>query len=307
MKRIIAITLALMLCLAVLAGCNKNQQAAGPAGTTQTVGSLTVFVPNGWNLVTDETRDNQVHIVKGGTDPSTCPYVKLTSGGVLPSENLCSDVQTLETRNYGSLSWSGFSGIKPNGNVIYLVTKTNSGSILATLWYTQSPLSLEDAAVRAILGGISVAAPAEPEPAPSEPDSADTPASVTGDWSGQLEIMDCTGDFESKGGVTCKAIARILTDENGNMTPFIGLAEEGGTITNLTATSATEDMGAQISGQWSGHDFGDASFAIVEGKLSIQISIYTENGDALLQMTMSPTSDFEAQAEQLGCTGYPGK
>ena len=310
MKRILAITLALVLCLAMLAGCNKNQQAAAaPAatGTTQTVGALTVFVPNGWNLVTEEAQEDQVYIVKGGTDLNTCPYVKLALGSALPAENLCTNVQLLEARNYGSLSWSGFSGIKSGGHVIYLVAETQGTNLLATLWCTASALSLEDQAVQQLLGGISVTAPTQPES--TEPPATEAPTSVVGDWTGEVEFVDCSGELESKNGSVYQAIARVLVDESGNMTPYIGLAPEAGSITGLSAPVFSDEMSTSLSGDWNGIPFEGCQLHLEGGKLQTQISINAENKYGTLVFSFTPLTDgsFDALASQLGCTGYPGK
>lgn len=309
MKRTISICLSLLLSLALLAGCKKDAATTAPTtvagvpGASQTAGRLTVFVPEGWTLVPDELKEDQVYVSRNGSDVSTSTYVKLTLDSALPPENLCTNVQTIAPQTYGTLTWSGFSGAKTNGEVIYLTTTTNGSNLLATLWYTEGaePLTLEDPVVQAILGNITITEKA----APAEPEAPET-LSVAGDWSGTMEIISASGDLAEKEGLTCKAIARILVNGN-NMTPYIGLAEEGGSITNLVHTPATENAGANTSGVWNGIPFDNAEIVVDGDRLSIQISAVTETGSAFLQMSMEPATDFETQAEQLGCTGYPSK
>jgi len=309
MKRIIAIFLTLILGLTLLAGCSEDTAATtaptGPSvpGTSQTFGRLTVFVPEGWTPVFAEDQADQLYLCKGGSDINTTPYIKITLDGALPSKQLCTNVETVEAQVYGNLTWDGFSGAKTNGNATYLTTNLEGGSLLATLWSNKDAehLSLEDTAIQAILGNISVAAASEP----AEPEVPET-RSVAGDWSGTMEIIAASGDLAEKDGLTCKAIARILTSGD-NMTPYIGLAEEGGTITNMVHTPATEGTGAQTTGTWNGIPFDNAEIAIDGDRLSVQIPIFTETGSALLQMSLFPATDFEAQATELGCTGYPSK
>lgn len=309
MKRNIAWLLIFVLCLFSFAGC-KNQQADPTAntGANQTVGNLTVFIPAGWNLVADESNPNQVYLCKGGTDLTKSAYVKLTGNSALPAEGTCTDVQTLEARTYGSLSWSGFSGNKSSGSVIYLLSQADNSRILATLWYTQEsgPITLDDQDVQAILKSVSYAAapaPSEPEPVPAEP------TSIAGDWSGNIEFMDCSGDFESYNGVVYSCIARILVDENGNVTPYIGIAQEGGTITGFSSTPMADEMAPALSGTWNGIAFSNVSMELDGSTLCIALSISEENGNALLLLIMNQLTDgsFETLATQLGCTGYPSK
>lgn len=307
MKRSFALVLALVLCIGLAAGC-KNKQAAASTGTsapgtTQTAGNLTVLVPQGWNLVSDAQQPNQVYICKGGSDLNKNAYVKLTLNSALPAEGICTDVQTLEARTYGSLSWSGFSGTKPAGNAIYMVSDTG---ILATIWYTQETgaLSLEDQSVQAILGGVSGTTSSAQESV--EPPIAET-ASIAGDWSGTLEFMDCSDGYEEKNGLTCQTIARFLADGDGNTTPYIGLAPEGGTISGLTFPVVDEEMSSTLSGFWEGIPFSSCNIILDNGQLILQISIQADTGNALLCFTFKSLTDgsFETLATQLGCTGYP--
>lgn len=311
MKKVFALCLVVILCLALTVGCKKKAAPTAPTapavpGTTQTSGSLTVFVPESWTLVADPVRKDQIYLCKGGSDLNTVPYIKLTLGGALPSESICNDVQSIPSATYGALVWSGFSGTKSGSQVTYLITHREEGNILATLWNYQGQFSLEDLSVQAILGGVTSTAPqAEPEtPLPTDP-----AISIAGDWSGTMSLTDYSGEFEEKGGASYKAIARILIDENGNMTPYIGLAKEGGEIKDLTCTPATEEMGAQVTGTWNGVPFDHVDFMIEGGKLSIQIPLYSGDGSALMVMTMDPLTDgsFETLAAELGCTGYPSK
>lgn len=287
MKRYIAGFLALVLCLFSFAGCKSKQPAApaANAATTQTAGNLTVQVPAGWNLIADETSPDQVYLCKGGTNLNKNAYIKLTGNGALPAEGTCTDVQPLEARTYGSLSWSGFSGTKPAGSAIYLLTQTESTNILATVWcYPESDtITLEDGDVQAILAGVSytaptVSTPEDPEPIPTEP------TSMVGDWSGKMEVMDAMGDLESENGAVYACIARIPTED---ALPCI-VVDQAGEIT------------ADSSGSWKGCSITDISMEAYNGQLSINIAVSSESSGALLVMTLSPLNDnsFDTLAAQ---------
>ena len=187
MKKLLALALALLLCLSV-AACDKDSETK-VSGTSQAAGDMTVFVPDGWTLVTDEAEPTVARLHKG--EATSKAYIKLTlypgTNAALPAESLCQDVQALEAAAYGDITWSGFSGTKATGagicNVIYLITDQAGNNFLATIWYEpDSPvLSPEDGEVKAILAGVSsdYVAP-EPETDPSasgqEGEETDTPA-----------------------------------------------------------------------------------------------------------------------------------
>jgi hypothetical protein len=178
MKKLFALALALLLCFS-LAACDESGESKVP-GTSQTAGDMTVFVPDGWTLVTDETAPGVARLHKG--DATSKSYVKITfypdTDAALPAQNLCQNVQELEAAAYGEITWCGFSGTKDTGagtcNVIYLVTQQEGHNFLATIWYEpDSPvLSQEDAEVKAILAGVSsdYVAP-EPETVPNSPET----------------------------------------------------------------------------------------------------------------------------------------
>ena len=300
MKKIIALILVGMLCLA---GCQQQQPPAeASTGTTQTSGNLTVFVPNGWTLVPDETNADQAYLCKGGSDLNTTPYIKLTLGSALPSEALCTHVQTLEPQTYGQLTWNGFSGIRSDHRVIYLVTKTDSGSILATLWYNDDQMSLEGEAVQAILASVSGTATNQPEPAPEIPEAA--PTSVIGDWAGQLELYDCSGDFGNQNGTAYTCIARFQEAESGSMAVYIGLPADCAPFTNLTVFPGGEEVPTTLSGTWQGASFEQIVLELNQNTLRTGFAITTENGNASVKLVLTPTTDFEAKAAQLGYTDF---
>lgn len=175
MKRIIALCLVVIFCLALTVGCKKKSAATAPTaptgptipGQSQTSGNWTVFVPEGWTLVANENNPEQIYLCKGGTDLNTTPYIKLTKNSTLPAEGTCTNVQPIDAQTYGDLSWSGFSGQRNDHPVIYLV----AGDILATLWYQDAALSLEDTAVQTLLGSVTFATEADTEPEPPTSDS----------------------------------------------------------------------------------------------------------------------------------------
>ena len=175
MRRFLALLLIPVLLLCV--GCKKNQpQATEPTlpGAVQTAGNITVFVPEGWEIVPDD--ENLVRILKG--DSFSGSYVKLhlhpNSQAALPAEGTCENVQVLEAQTFGAMTWTGFSGTKTTGTgvgtVTYLITQVEGHNFLATIWYDEGsqPISIQDADVQAILGNLS-ASVAEEEPAATDP------------------------------------------------------------------------------------------------------------------------------------------
>ena len=175
MKRLFALLLIPVLCLC--AACKKNQPApAGPGipGAVQTVGSITVFVPEGWEAVPDD--ETHIRLCKG--DAFSATYIKLqlypNSPAALPAEGTCQDVQALEAQTFGAMTWTGFSGTKTTGTgvgtVTYLITQAEGNNFLATIWYDEGsePISIQDAQVQAILSQVSAPLP-EAEPAATDP------------------------------------------------------------------------------------------------------------------------------------------
>lgn len=172
MKRLLIL---LLIPVLFLCACKKNQPAvadAGVPGAVQTVGSFTVFVPEGWAAVPDD--ETQIRLYKGEADSST--YIKLqlypNAQAALPPNGGCENVQALAECTYGSLVWQGFAGTKATGTgvgtVCYLATRGEGSNFLATLWYDEgaAAISPEDADVQAILGGLTV--PVIQEETPTE-------------------------------------------------------------------------------------------------------------------------------------------
>ena len=173
MKRLFILLLIPVLCLCA---CKKNQPAPGAAtvpGAVQTVGSITLFLPEGRTAVPDD--ETQVRLYKGEANTGTYIKLQLYRGAqaYLPPQSTCENVQELAARTWNVLTWSGFSGTKATGTgvgtVTYLVTQSEGNNFLATLWYDEgaTPISPEDAEVQAILGSLS--APAAQEPAATDP------------------------------------------------------------------------------------------------------------------------------------------
>jgi len=230
--------------------------------------------------------------------------VKLSLGGALPSKTLCTHVQDLEPQTCGQLTWNGFSGIRSEHRVIYLVTYTGSGSILATLWYNDTQLSLEEEAVRSILGGVSGTA-ADQQQSPVTDAVTETVVDPTGDWAGQVKFYDCSGDLEGCNGTTYTCIARFRKASDGSLTPYIGLPADCAPFTDLSVVPGGEGMAATLSGAWQDLPFEQATLELDQDTLETTVFVSTENGSAHIRLSLTATTEFEAKAAQLGCTGYP--
>ena len=207
MKRLFALLLIPVLCLC--AACKKNQPAPatpGIPGAVQTVGSITVFVPEGWEAVPDD--ETQIRLCKG--DAFSATYIKLrlhpNAQAVLPPQSNCENVQSLEERAYGSQNWCGFSGTRTVGTgigtVVYLATQNEGSNYLATLWYDEgsTPISLEDADVQAILSSLTIPVVQEEEipAAPTDENVNEGPVEESGSAAaGNEESIDNTENTES--------------------------------------------------------------------------------------------------------------
>ena len=165
MKRILALMAICAICIGLLAGCGDKVP-----GNTQTSGTLTVFVPEGWTLVGEENDPSQAYLYKGESGSTTYIKVRHYAPGLpasLPNEGICQDVQPVEAQAFNGLTFSGFAGTKATGTgtgyVTYLCTQDAPVNFFVTLWCEDETqiLDLEDAQVRAILNSLATAVTVE--------------------------------------------------------------------------------------------------------------------------------------------------
>lgn len=316
MKRIVALSLVLMLGLSLLAGCKKKQESApgsdtAAVGAVQTCGTMDVYVPAGWTLV---NQDMSAYLCLGSGDPANESYINLqhfAPGAFVsaPLKEHYTDVQELEAMTFGDHSWSGFSGSRNGIRAIVLTTSSDVDNFMAVVSFTESSgvLSLEDPDVQSILSGVTAnGKTVETEAAPSQPAGV-APSGVIGDWSGTVTFTDCSGDFETMNNATYDCVARFTMEENNILLPYVGLDEDAGFLM-LDATAPIENSEATLSptGSWNDVSFNESTSTLENGTLTLHIPISSETGELLMQITLKPLTDnsFAAKAEALGCIGY---
>ncbi len=133
-----------------------------------------------------------------------------------------------------------------------------------------------------VLAAVALVSCGKGEPAKTEVAGGVDAALIerfSGDWNGCVAFVDGTGKYESLTG-TVGAVARILVDDKGAVTPFIGLDVEDTPIEDLTA--AFTDTGLTLSGKWISADFRDVAMTEKGGTLSTRISVSKEAGSVTL-------------------------
>lgn len=114
-----------------------------------------------------------------------------------------------------------------------------------------------------------------------------------GDWNGVVAFEECTGKYEeSLGNSSTSAIARFVIDEQGNITPFIGLHVEDTPIMNLTAAFALDRGSILLAGSWIDVPFTDAELTEDQGLLRLTIPISKESGSLKLVFRLRRLGDL---------------
>lgn len=183
MKKILAITLSLILCVALFAGCGGGKTTTGqtePAavkGEVYDTGSFSVAVPSGWKALgvedmwTEEEGDmdpTQVQVYKGADDywdMFSTPGVTIAyydadntlTADLLPE--MYDDVTDLEPLELGGRTWQGFSAKSFDSPITILWTgEADSDQFQVSIWteMSEGSISLDDADVQAIIASITV-------------------------------------------------------------------------------------------------------------------------------------------------------
>ena len=170
MKKITALIMISLLIISAAAGCG------GVSGKTHSTGEFSVFVPEGWEIMTfknsaGEEVSNIVGLYKGDLDKASYgnapaiqiqfyPEGKRFSGN--GSRSMYKDTQDLAPFKSGDFTWEGFtytaapfrSDYSPSVAIIW--TDIGTDKIQAGLWMdTESgKITFDDKDVKAILGSL---------------------------------------------------------------------------------------------------------------------------------------------------------
>ena len=190
MKRIIALLLAALMCVAVLAACGGNSGTTANTDTdtdantdngsaevtvsTFDAGNISADVPDGWkafasnDLFSDEegkTDPDVINICKGGEtdlDMLTKPYIRITyyapeTTMFEPDKDFYDDVADMDDVTIGDKTWHAFSCTSIGYKYIMMWTgEDGEDQYQAALLYesTDGSFKLEDADVQTIMASI---------------------------------------------------------------------------------------------------------------------------------------------------------
>lgn len=132
-----------------------------------------------------------------------------------------------------------------------------------------------------------------------ESPAAELIARYAGDWNGVVAFEECTGKYEeSLGNSSTSAIARFIIDQQGNITPFIGLNVEDTPIMNLEAAFAIDRGSILLAGSWIDVAFKDAELSEDQGLLRLTIPIAKEAGSLKLVFRLRRLGDLNWAEEE---------
>ena len=174
MKKNIVFILAVVLLIAMLAGCS-GANPASIKGETFDGGNISALVPDGWmgfhgvdyfEEYEEGYNPNVIQIAKGAEsewDVLFTPYIMINyyapdNPMMEPMKELYEDVSDLEPVTIGDYTWNGFTGTSIDTPIAVLWTgEQGSGQILVTLCLENGDkISLKDADVQAIIASIQI-------------------------------------------------------------------------------------------------------------------------------------------------------
>lgn len=186
MKKILVIAVAIMLVMAVFAGCSSNgdtgaadaaegdgAQSAEVSGETFDGGNISVLVPDGWMAFHgvdyfedyDEGYDpNVVNVVKDGEDEFsmfTNPYIQIYYYGadsdMYVAKELYEDAEDIDPITLGNYTWEGFTAESLDMPFTLLYTEDGDDQFQVTIWTKtdEGEISLDDADAQAIIASIA--------------------------------------------------------------------------------------------------------------------------------------------------------
>lgn len=184
MKKKKAFFLLILTAALSFAACGKNQEAASSVSSASTIegkeidaGEVAALCPTGWKSVgvedleasdSESIRSDALRFVKDGSsseDIYNNAYIEITyykdssSFKSVDAQEWYENVNELEKKNYGTLTWEGYSAVSMGKSFVYLETQKDKAYITATLWTQEGnevSASLDDADAQAILASITI-------------------------------------------------------------------------------------------------------------------------------------------------------
>jgi hypothetical protein len=181
MKRMLALMMAMVLCVSMLAACGGSEDAAGETAQEKEIegevfdaGNVSALVPKGWAAfpVADMWSDeedamdpDQVQICKGAEsewDLFSKPYIAIVYYGadtdlMAPDSSWYDEAKDIDDIKLSNLTWKGFTAVSFDMPMAILWADDGAGNeYQATIYLETSDaeISLEDADVLAILESI---------------------------------------------------------------------------------------------------------------------------------------------------------
>jgi hypothetical protein len=185
MKRMLALMMAMVLCVSMLAACGGSEKKAGDAagetaqeeeikGEVFDAGNVSAFVPEGWAAfpVADMWSDDedamdpdQVQICKDAKsewDLFSKPYIAIMYYGedtdlIAPDSSWYEEAEDIEDIKLSNLTWKGFTAVSLDMPMAILWADDGAGNQYEVTIYlktAEAEIALDDADVLAILESI---------------------------------------------------------------------------------------------------------------------------------------------------------
>ncbi len=181
MKRLLLLTLTLIFCLTLFAGCGGGKESENPGsggeamdkGTVFDAGEVCVSVPDGWKAFNvydmfaedpNTIKPTDVRVIKGGesdADILTNPYVEIVYYGpskdlVPPTKDFYDEATDIEPFTAGGYTWEGFTALSFDTPLALLWTSDGDIQYQANIWLEASDgkIELDDADLIAILASV---------------------------------------------------------------------------------------------------------------------------------------------------------
>lgn len=177
MKKLLVFTVAIMLVMAVFAGCSGGAGTSGdPADIKGEIfegGEVSALVPEGWigfhgadywEEYEEGYDPTVIQIVKDGEtefDMFTHPYLQISyfpaDYELYDSRDVYENVEDVEPVTIGDYTWEGFSGTSLDTPITLLSTVSgdNQFQVIMCTKMSEGEISLDDADVQAILASIA--------------------------------------------------------------------------------------------------------------------------------------------------------
>ena len=179
MKKLFALSLYLVICIAMMGGCNKSDAVDALAvKEIYDVGEFKVTVPEGWQTIsiTDPFSEERpvktdcIFLRKGGKSDWKAfekPYIRIEfskTAPQIPNRELFCNIETLEPFKLGDLTWNGYTADEYHGKAHIgrfadMWAECGEHSFKAFVWFESggNSIKLSDPDVQMILASLSPA------------------------------------------------------------------------------------------------------------------------------------------------------